>query len=61
MGPPIKSGDDDASRAMTTFGRIRIEAALTADMPHLAVTMHVEPENNAILSRARPRIIIPVA
>jgi hypothetical protein len=47
MGPPIKSGDDDASRAMTTFGRIRTEAALTAEMLHFAVTIHVEPEDRA--------------
>jgi cation diffusion facilitator family transporter len=39
----------------------RIEAALTAEMPHLAVTIHVEPEDKAKLHPARPRNIIPVA
>jgi cation diffusion facilitator family transporter len=39
----------------------RIEAALTAEMPHLAVTIHVEPEDKAKLHPVRPRNIIPVA
>jgi cation diffusion facilitator family transporter len=39
----------------------RIEAALTAEMPHLAVTIHVEPEEKAKLHRARARSVIPVA
>jgi cation diffusion facilitator family transporter len=42
----------------------RLEAALKADMPHLAVTIHVEPEEKAKLHRARPRrsrAVIPVA
>ena len=39
----------------------RIEAALKSEMPHLVVTIHVEPENKAKLHRGRPRNVIPVA
>ena len=39
----------------------RIEAALTTEMPYLAVTIHVEPEEKAKLNRTRPRSVIPVA
>jgi cation diffusion facilitator family transporter len=42
----------------------RIEAALKTELPHLAVTIHVEPEEKAKLHRGRqrrPRTIIPVA
>jgi cation diffusion facilitator family transporter len=38
----------------------RIEAALTSDMPHLAVTIHVEPEEKAKLHRGKARPVIPV-
>jgi len=38
----------------------RIEAALKNEMPHLAVTIHVEPEEKAKLHPGRPRTVIPV-
>ena len=41
----------------------RIEAALKADMSHLAITIHVEPEEKAKLNvtrSERPRIVRPV-
>jgi hypothetical protein len=45
--PPDRTWDDDFILAIPTFGRIRVETALTAEMPHLAVTMHMEPEGKA--------------